>query len=321
MLKKLFNIMKKNVKEEKKENQETEIKISKKLELEYENEVLSGKIISNNNEEKINEIENEGNNCSLAISIDEANSTDKSENQTSEDIGIEDVICFEQEEDECKDIEEIQHVYAELSKEDEEYIKDIKIKRGKSIRAIDVYSEDVQNFKTHAECSKKLKIPMNYIKENLKYGYTDYLGQAINYLSEELKLDTDRDSSYLESNKTPMELFNSLNDKIFTTKMSEYKREEILCSEKIEPVKMHYKFECIDEEYDEYFKKYKSIIKRGGKKRVELVDKKGEVIERFKSLDDCANYLNKEKNEVVDMLKYKDTKIGRYEIRYSLRGL
>lgn len=314
MLKKLFNIMKKNVKEEKKENQE--IEISKKLELEDENEVLADEIIPNNNEE---------NDCSLAISIDEVDTVDESGKLTSEEIDIEDVVCFEQEENEYKEteskLEEIQCIYLELSKEDEEYIKGIKIKREKSIRAIDIYSEDVQEFKTHAECSKKLKIPMDYIKENLKYGYTDYLGQAINYLREELKLDIDGDNSYLESNKTPIELFNSLNNKIFTTKIPDYKREEILCSEKIDPVKMHYKFECIDEEYDKYFVKYKSIIKRGGKKRVELVDKKGEVIERFKSLDECATYLNKEKKEVIDMLKYKDTKVGRYEIRYSLKGL
>ena len=103
--------------------------------------------------------------------------------------------------------------------------------------------------------------------------------------------------------------------------MSDDKRDEILCNEKIEPIKMHYVFECIDEEYDDYFKKYKSIIKRGGKKKIELVDKKGEVIEIFKSLDECATFINKEKNEVVDMLKYKETKVGRNEIRYSLRNI
>lgn len=302
MLKKLFNIMKKNVKEEKKE---VELEINKKLELEDE-------IIQNNNYEESD--------CSLAISIEE-NTVDESDKLISEEVNSEVVVYFDQEESKVieGEVEEIQPTYVELSKEDEEYIKDIKIKRGKSIRAIDVYSEEIQEFKTHAECSKKLKIPMDYIKENLKYGYTDYLGQAINYLSKELKVDVE--SNYLDSNKTPIEIFNSLNNKIFTTKMSEYKRDEILCSEKIDPVKMHYKFECIDEEYNKYFVKYKSIIKRGGKKRVELVDKKGEVIERFKSLDDCATYLNKEKNEIVDMLKYKDTKVGRYEIRYSLRGL
>ena len=84
---------------------------------------------------------------------------------------------------------------------------------------------------------------------------------------------------------------------------------------------MHYIFECIDEEYDEYFNKYKSIIKRGGKKKVELIDTKGEVIEIFKSLDECANHLKKDKKEVVKMLKEKDTKVGRNEIRYSLRNI
>ena len=84
---------------------------------------------------------------------------------------------------------------------------------------------------------------------------------------------------------------------------------------------MHYRFECIDEEYNDYFIKYKSIIKRGGKKKIELVDKNNEVIEIFKSLDECSKHLGKTKNEIVDMLKYKNTKVGRYEIRYSLRNI
>lgn len=317
MLKKLFNIMKKNVKESKEESQEIELKSRKILEVEQECEILNDEIIVDNNEEKIKVDETEEREHFLEVNIEKIDIVEPKE--------VEETIHFDKsdkvyEEAETKLEKESECVYLELSKEDKEYIKDIKIKRGKSIRAIDVYSEEVQEFKNHLECSKKLKIPMDYIKENLKYGYTDYLGQAINYLREELKLDVE-ECSYLDSNKTPMELFNSLNNKIFTTKIPEYKREEILCSDKIDPVKMHYKFECIDEEYDEYFIKYKSIIKRGGKKRVELVDKKGEVIERFKSLDDCAKYLNKEKSEVVDMLKYFDTKVGRYEIRYSLRGL
>ena len=84
---------------------------------------------------------------------------------------------------------------------------------------------------------------------------------------------------------------------------------------------MHYKFECVDEEYDVYFEKYKSIIKRGGKKKIELINKKGEAIEIFKSLDECAAYLGKERIEVVNMLRYGDVKVGRYEIRYSLRNI
>lgn len=208
-----------------------------------------------------------------------------------------------------------------LTEEDKEYIKEIKIKRGQSIKAIDVYTKEPQIFKTHKECSKKLKIPVQYIQENLKYGYTDYLGEAINYLSKELKLSGEEDINYLENTKTPSQILSLLNNKIFTTKMSESKRDEILCNEKIEPIKMHYTFECIDEEYNDYFKKYKSIIKRGGKKKIELVDKKGEVIEIFKSLDECATFINKEKNEVVYMLKHNDTKVGRNEIRYSLRNI
>lgn len=204
-----------------------------------------------------------------------------------------------------------------------ELIKEIKIKREKSIKVIDLYTQEVQIFNTHKECSRKLKIPLGYIKENLKYGYTDYLGEAIKYLSKELNSGevSDDGFDYLNNSKNPMELYNTLNNRIFTSRISEKKRDVILSSDKIEPIKMHYRFECLDEEYDDYFMKYKSIIQRGGKKKIELIDKKGEAIEVFKSLDDCATYLGKEKSEVVDMLKYGNTKVGRYEIRYSLRNI
>lgn len=84
---------------------------------------------------------------------------------------------------------------------------------------------------------------------------------------------------------------------------------------------MHYKFESLDEEYEKYYRKYKYIIKRGGKKKIELLNSKGEVIEVFKSLDECSKYLNKSKSQITNMLKYKDNKVGRYEIRYSLRNI
>lgn len=202
-------------------------------------------------------------------------------------------------------------------------VKEIKIKREKSIKAIDLYTQEEQIFNTHKECSRKLKIPLGYIKENLKYGYTDYLGEAIKYLSKELNSGEVSDESfdYLNNNKNPMELYNTLNNRIFTSRISEKKRDAILSSDKIEPIKMHYRFECLDEEYDDYFMKYKSIIQRGGKKKIELVDKKGEAIEIFKSLDECSTYLGKERSEIVDMLKYGETKVGRYEIRYSLRNV
>ncbi|MEF9991937.1 MAG: hypothetical protein RRZ84_05020 [Romboutsia sp.] len=209
------------------------------------------------------------------------------------------------------------------SDNDLDCILDSKIKREKTIRAIDVYTNEEQIFKTHKECSRKLKIPLGYIKENLKYGYTDYFGEAISYLNKELDLSYTQyeNLEYLSNNKTPTEIFSMLNDKIFTSKISQRKRDEILSSDKIEPINMHYKFECIDEDYDDYFKKYKSIIKRGGKKKIELVDKKGEVIEIFKSIDDCANHFGIEKSEIVNMLKCGENKIGRYEIRYSLRNI
>ena len=222
-----------------------------------------------------------------------------------------------------KNVIEEKEVSECLTEEDLEYIKEIKIKRGKSIKAINLYTKEEWVFDTHIQCSKKLKVPLGYIRENLKYGYMDYFGDAINYLSEVLNIDEYCKSewSYLDNSKSPSEIFNILNNKIFSIRLSNEKRNEILTNDKIEALKMNYRFECIDEEYDEYFKKYKSIIKRGGKKKVELVNKKGDILEIFKSLEECAIYLQKEKNEVIQMLKYGDTKVGRNFIRYSLRSI
>lgn len=227
----------------------------------------------------------------------------------------------EDEETEIKEDEEINEDYI-YSDADIEFLKEVKIRRGKSIKSIDLYTKEEKIFKTHIECSRKLKIPIGYVKENLKYGYTDYLGEAIIYLNKELQSgDNDSDFDYLNTGKNPMEIYNNLNNKIFSSRVSESKRESILSNDKIEPINMHYTFECIDEEYDDYFVKYRSIIQRGGKKKIELVDRKGEAIEIFKSLDECSNYLNKDKSEIVKMLKYGETKAGRYEIRYSLRNI
>ncbi|CEH33555.1 hypothetical protein [Romboutsia lituseburensis] len=247
----------------------------------------------------------------------------KQEINESADCNVNDeiAITIEKEEIDIDSTQKNQEVVEEFTKEDLDYIKDIKIKRGKSIKVIDVYTKEEQIFNTYKECSKKLKIPAEYIQENLKYGFTDYFGDAIKYLGQALSLEELDYINYLDSNKTPSQMLKYLNNKIFTAKISEDQRDDILCSEKLEPVKMHYTFECIDEEYDDYFRKYKSIIKRGGKKKIELVDKKGEVIEIFKSLDECADYIKKDKSQVVEMLKNKDTKVGRYEIRYSLRNI
>ena len=209
----------------------------------------------------------------------------------------------------------------ELIKENEQFIKDIKLIREKKIRAIDVYTNEVIEFESFKECSKKLKVPVTYIKENLKYNHTDYLGEAINFLKKELGESVKDKNAYLNSDKNPIELFKELNNKIFNSNLSEVKIDEILSNSKIEPIKMHYKFESLDEEYDDYFKKYGAIIKRGGKKKIELVNQKGEVIEVFKSLDKCSEHLNKDKKEISNMLKCGITKVGRYEIRYSLRNI
>ncbi len=209
---------------------------------------------------------------------------------------------------------------AEFDEEDKKFIIDAKIKRGRNIKAIDVYTNEEQIFDTYKQCSKILKLPIEYIGENLRYGHTDYLGDAIKYLSKELR-QSDYSNDYINNNKSPLEIYNELNNKIFTLNISEEKRDDILSNHKIDPIKMHYKFELLDDEYDEYYKKYKSIIKRGGKKKIELINTKGEVIEVFKSLEDCSKYLNKSKTEITNMLKYNESKVGRYEIRYSLRSL
>lgn len=244
-------------------------------------------------------------------------------------IEKEDELKIENEEKEINIIESVENLDQIINKapkaeklddEDKKYIIDAKIKRGRTIKAIDVYNNEEQIFDTHKQCSKVLKLPIEYIAENLRYDQTDYLGEAIKYLSKELRL-SEYSNDYINNNKSPLEIYNDLNNKIFTLNIPESKRDDILSNNKIDPIRMHYKFECLDEEYDQYYIKYKSIIKRGGKKKIELLNSKGEVIEVFKSLDDCSKYLNKSKSEITSMLKYKENKIGRYEIRYSLRNI
>lgn len=203
-----------------------------------------------------------------------------------------------------------------ISEEDMNYIKLIKIEREKRIKAIDLYTNEEIIFENFKDCSKKLGVPIAYIKENLMYGYTDFFGEAIKFLSKQLKIDINHKELI---NKNIIDKFNFLHNKLWTDNINDLKREEILSSDKIEPISMHYKFETLDSEYDEYYKKYGKIIRRGGKKKIELIDKKNEVIEVFKSLDECANFFSKNKREIINRLKCGECKIGRYEIRYSLR--
>lgn len=220
------------------------------------------------------------------------------------------------EEKSCELINKEDKKINELTDEEKEYIKLAKIQRGKNIKAIDVYSNEEFIFETHKECSKKLGVPIEYIKENLQYGYTDYFGDAIKFLSKKLKVDINPKKI---GNKNIIEVFNFLHEELWNKEISEEKREEILSSNKIDAIHMHYKFEDLDKEYDEYFKTYGKIIRRGGKKRIELIDKKQEVIEVFKSVDDCAKFFDKNKSEITIRLKLGECKIGRYEIKYSLR--
>ena len=239
-------------------------------------------------------------------------------NEKVEDIQLENQVVVKKQIN-CEDninITKEENVTVEIPEEEKQYVKSIKIQREKRIKAIDVYTNDEIIFESYKECSKSLGVPMQYIKENLEYGYTDFFGEAVNFLSKKLKLDVSNKSM---GDKNIVEIFNFLHNELWNPNMDEEKREEILCSEKIDPVHMHYKFEIMDDEYDDYYKKYGKIIRRGGKKKIELVDKKNEVIDVFKSLDDCADFFGKNKSEITERLKCGECKIGRYQIRYSLR--
>ncbi|GAA0090468.1 hypothetical protein UT300009_04940 [Paraclostridium bifermentans] len=307
MFKKLLNFIK-VTKEEKTSTEEVEIK--DKVEEENTTDFDVQTIDENKDVEiNLNSKELENNIIEDVIEM---------KNEKVEDIQLEDQVVVKKQIN-CEDninITKEENVTVEISEEEKQYVKSIKIQREKRIKAIDVYTNDESIFESYKECSKSLGVPIQYIKENLEYGYTDFFGEAVNFLSKKLKLDVSNKSM---GDKNIVEIFNFLHNELWNPDMDEEKREEILCSEKIEPVHMHYKFEIMDYEYDEYYKKYGKIIRRGGKKKIELVDKKNEVIDVFKSLDDCADFFGKNKSEITERLKCGECKIGRYQIRYSLR--
>lgn len=307
MFKKLLNFIK-VTKEEKTSTEEVEIK--DKVEEENTTDFDVQPIDENKDVEiNLNSEELENNIIEDVIEM---------KNEKVEDIQLEDQVVVKKQIN-CEDninITKEENVTVEISEEEKQYVKSIKIQREKRIKAIDVYTNDDIIFESYKECSKSLGVPIQYIKENLEYGYTDFFGEAVNFLSKKLKLDVSNKSM---GDKNIVEIFNFLHNELWNPDMDEEKREEILCSEKIEPVHMHYKFEIMDDEYDDYYKKYGKIIRRGGKKKIELVDKKNEVIDVFKSLDDCADFFGKNKSEITERLKCGECKIGRYQIRYSLR--
>lgn len=307
MFKKLLNFIK-VTKEEKTSTEEVEIK--DKVEEENTTDFDIQTIDENKDAEiNLNSKELENNTIEDVIEM---------KNEKVEDIQLEDQVVVEKQIN-CEDninITKEENVTVEIPEEEKQYVKSIKIQREKRIKAIDVYTNDEIIFESYKECSKSLGVPIQYIKENLEYGYTDFFGEAVNFLSKKLKLDVSNKSM---GDKNIVEIFNFLHNELWNPDMDEEKREEILCSEKIEPVHMHYKFEIMDDEYDDYYKKYGKIIRRGGKKKIELVDKKNEVIDVFKSLDDCADFFGKNKSEITERLKCGECKIGRYQIRYSLR--
>lgn len=307
MFKKLLNFIK-VTKEEKTSTEEVEIK--DKVEEENTTDFDVQTIDENKDAEiNLNSKELENNTIEDVIEM---------KNDKVEDIQLEDQVVVKKQIN-CEDninITKEENVTVEIPEEEKQYVKSIKIQREKRIKAIDVYTNDEIIFESYKECSKSLGVPIQYIKENLEYGYTDFFGEAVNFLSKKLKLDVSNKSMV---DKNIVEIFNFLHNELWNPDMDEEKREEILCSEKIEPVHMHYKFEIMDDEYDDYYKKYGKIIRRGGKKKIELVDKKNEVIDVFKSLDDCADFFGKNKSEITERLKCGECKIGRYQIRYSLR--
>lgn len=307
MFKKLLNFIK-VTKEEKTSTEEVEIK--DKVEEENTTDFDVQTIDENKDAEiNLNSKELENNIIEDVIEM---------KNEKVEDIQLEDQVVVKKQIN-CEDninITKEENVTVEIPEEEKQYVKSIKIQREKRIKAIDVYTNDDIIFESYKECSKSLGVPIQYIKENLEYGYTDFFGEAVNFLSKKLKLDVSNKSM---GDKNIVEIFNFLHNELWNPDMDEEKREEILCSEKIEPVHMHYKFEIMDDEYDDYYKKYGKIIRRGGKKKIELVDKKNEVIDVFKSLDDCADFFGKNKSEITERLKCGECKIGRYQIRYSLR--
>ena len=307
MFKKLLNFIK-VTKEEKTSTEEVEIK--DKVEEENTTDFDVQTIDENKDVEiNLNSKELENNTIEDVIEM---------KNEKVEDIQLENQVVVKKQIN-CEDninITKEENVTVEIPEEEKQYVKSIKIQREKRIKAIDVYTNDEIIFESYKECSKSLGVPMQYIKENLEYGYTDFFGEAVNFLSKKLKLDVSNKSM---GDKNIVEIFNFLHNELWNPNMDEEKREEILCSEKIDPVHMHYKFEIMDDEYDDYYKKYGKIIRRGGKKKIELVDKKNEVIDVFKSLDDCADFFGKNKSEITERLKCGECKIGRYQIRYSLR--
>lgn len=307
MFKKLLNFIK-VTKEEKTSTEEVEIK--DKVEEENTTDFDVQTIDENKDVEiNLNSKELENNIIEDVIEM---------KNEKVEDIQLDNQVVVKKQIN-CEDninITKEENVTVEIPEEEKQYVKSIKIQREKRIKAIDVYTNDEIIFESYKECSKSLGVPMQYIKENLEYGYTDFFGEAVNFLSKKLKLDVSNKSM---GDKNIVEIFNFLHNELWNPNMDEEKREEILCSEKIDPVHMHYKFEIMDDEYDDYYKKYGKIIRRGGKKKIELVDKKNEVIDVFKSLDDCADFFGKNKSEITERLKCGECKIGRYQIRYSLR--
>lgn len=307
MFKKLLNFIK-VTKEEKTSTEEVEIK--DKVEEENTTDFDVQTIDENKDVEiNLNSKELENNIIEDVIEM---------KNEKVEDIQLENQVVVKKQIN-CEDninITKEENVTVEIPEEEKQYVKSIKIQREKRIKAIDVYTNDEIIFESYKECSKSLGVPMQYIKENLEYGYTDFFGEAVNFLSKKLKLDVSNKSM---GDKNIVEIFNFLHNELWNPNMDEEKREEILCSEKIDPVHMHYKFEIMDDEYDDYYKKYGKIIRRGGKKKIELVDKKNEVIDVFRSLDDCADFFGKNKSEITERLKCGECKIGRYQIRYSLR--
>ncbi|WGX76994.1 hypothetical protein QJS64_08345 [Paraclostridium bifermentans] len=214
MFKKLLNFIK-VTKEEKTSTEEVEIKdkVEDKDSVEIDTQNVD---INEDGDINLNSEELENNIIEDVIEMT---------NEKFEDIQLEDQVVVKKQIN-CEDninINKEENVTVEIPEEEKQYVKSIKIQREKRIKAIDVYTNDEIIFESYKECSKSLGVPMQYIKENLEYGYTDFFGEAVNFLSKKLKLDVSKKSM---ADKNIVEIFNFLHNELWNHDMDEEKEKK-----------------------------------------------------------------------------------------------
>ncbi|MGL5718429.1 MAG: hypothetical protein ACRCX2_35825 [Paraclostridium sp.] len=164
MFKKFLNLIKSN-KEQKVEKEEMDTNENLVMEEQEDNsDIITSEYV--NNENVLSEICGEGKNDSKNESILEIINIINDDHELHEinKLDVDTTIKDSEKTINIKDLNETE----EMTKEDLIYIKKMKIHRGKSIKAIDVYSKKEIIFETHKQCSKTLGIPVAYIQENLE---------------------------------------------------------------------------------------------------------------------------------------------------------